>query len=264
MIGGLLGATFGWACSPEPEPEPRSCTPEVVGEADDWQPPVLPADVAACAPAPAEPVALCIERELAQPDEPDIALDRTGVVTDAGMGKPPGDCIGLDVVGRLLDDDGTLVPAPEDVRWIELDVDGESWLIALAAPGNTATPAVGDEVSLSIDRKVQSFNLHTRVELRDQAGQTLWWMAADDGSEPLEYTPQCLPVRLGAPQCQTAGACWQAQHHALEIEGVSVAPGTQAVIDGLRFTHGASAIHYDDTCTDVSFGWRMLAATREG
>lgn len=262
VLGGLLAGASSGGCVDEVD-EPSSCPAEAVGEREAWEPAAIPAEVPACVAAPPQPLALCVEDAMGVTAAEELAIEVSGEITAVGTGKPPSDCVGLDVVGSLLDDAGDLVPPPDDVRWIELDVDGVSWVIALAAPGNTTSLAVGDRVSASIERdQGLSYGRH-RFELRDETGDTLWWLAADTQSEPLELTPQCVPLRLGAPMCHGQGTCGQEQHHEIEIDGVAVSPGEQRVVDGLRFTHGGSLFVFDASCSDPLHSWRMLAATRE-
>ena len=254
---------FGLACAPELDP--RTCSDAIVGEPEDWQAEV-PVATPECVGLPyAPPIGFCAEHEGGDHEalELDVRLD--GTIVELGTGAPPADCAGMQATGSLFDPiDGALAVPPEDVRWIRIDVDGERWVLVMVAANDTAPLAVGDDVTAYVEWKIVPVWWRYRFDLRDADGEPLWWLADDIAFQPVEDTPGCQPVRLGEPACNSFFQCWQLQHHALEIGGATVAPHEQAVVDGLRFTNGASWFSYDASCTDVPYGERMIAATREG
>lgn len=261
--GSVLGLVLGVACGPEPDP--RACSDEAVGEPEDWDAEV-PVATPECADLPyAPPIGFCAEHDGGAHEALELDVELAGEIVELGTGAPPAGCSGFQASGSLFDAyDGALAVPPEDVRWLRLDVDGESWVLVLVAAHDTAPLAVGDRVTAWIEWKVVPFWSRYRFDLRDADGEPLWWFAADVSLEPLERTPACEPVRLGEPVCSSFFQCWRMQHHALEVGGTTVAPHEQAVVDGLRFTNGESWLSYDATCTDVPYAARMIAATREG
>lgn len=262
-LGALLGSALVTGCLVESGPEaPASCPAAVVGDAEDLRPSVIPDEAPQCAPAPAEVLGACVSHELGL-TKTELQVEIEGVIAEVGSGSPPVECPFPTSVGTLAST--TAAPAAEeDVRWIRIEADGESWVIALAAPDNTTALTVGQPVSASIEWSRSNAYLRYRLELRDVSDSTLWWFIADTGSPPIERTPDCLPVRLGPVECLSEATCWKEQHHAIEIDGASVSPGQQVIIDDLRFTNGASSFSYEPSCTDVPEGWRVLSGTREG
>lgn len=263
--GSVLGLALGLGVACSPELDPRACSAEVVGQPEDWEAEV-PVATPECVDVPyAPPIGFCAEHEGGAHEAPELDVELAGEIVEVGSGAPPVQCSGLQARGSLFDPtDGSLMVPPEDVRWIRLDVDGEIWVLVLVAANDTAPLAVGDEVTAWLEWEIVPFWSRHRFDLRDAGGEPLWWFAEDLALEPLERTPACASVRLGEPVCNSFFQCWRMQHHALEIGGVAVAPHEQAVVDGLRFTNGASWRSYDDTCTDVPYAWRMIATTREG
>lgn len=259
-----LALGLGSACSPDLDP--RTCDDEVVGVAEDWNAEV-PVDTPECAALPAEPViGFCLRREGDAGEDDgsaELAVEISGKIVEVGSGVPEGSCVGLNYAGNIYDEFAELAVAPEDVRWIRIDADGDTWELVLTAPNDLAPLAVGDSVRAWFERVGIAFGFGYRLDLRDAEAEPLWWFVSDSPSEPVEHAPGCLPMRLGEPVCNSADHCWRMQHHTLEIGGTTVGPHEQVVVDGLRFTNAASWFSYDATCTDYPYGHRMLAATRE-
>lgn len=260
----VLCSMLAGGCLLEDEPDTLapSCPSPVVGDFDGYQPSVLPDEAPACTSALSEVLGACVSHEHGLTEEYGLHTELEGVITEVGTGPPPVPCHFPNGVGTL--GVGATPPAPEDVRWVRLDVDGESWVFALAAAGNTTALAVGQRVSASIEWQQASFQLSYHLELRDESGLTLWWLVADNAPGPIERTPDCLTMRLGPAECLSEEPCWQVQHHSMAFDGALVSPGQQVIIDDLRFTNGASGFTYDATCTDIPGGNRLLASTREG
>jgi len=262
--GLVLGAGLGMACAPDPGPDPRVCSNEIVGEPADWDAEV-PVATPECVDLPPEPaIGFCMRRE-GDPEPPEFELDLkiSGKIVELGTGVPDDACGSLDN-GNHYDEVGNLAFPPDGARWIRVDVGGEVWMLVFGAPNDAAPLAVGDAVTAWAERGTDGWGSRFRFDLRDAEGEPLWWFTSDIVLDPLEATPGCVPLRLGEPVCNSADACLQQQHHALEIGGTMVGPYEQAVVDGLRFTNGASWLSYESSCSDTPYGYRMVAASREG